>query len=312
MVKRRNFLLAAGLGLAAASGSSRAEQDDMTPADTPQPSRNGIALALGGGAAKAFAHIPFLETLDDMGIRPQQIAGTSMGSIIGALYCGGMSGRGIREFALETFSGGPSLFKRLLLDTGDNWSSLFNLFRPAVIEPEVLLKSLLPEGFPDRFSDLDIPLKVVATDFYGQSQKIMSEGPLLPAIAASSALPVLLTPVRVDGRVLIDGGFVNPTPFDILDSSRYATIGIDVTGSDDEDTGEIPSSMDTWTGSMSITQHSIVLEKLQTSQPDLFIAPPVGQFETMDFFEIEAILAAASEQQDVFRQGVESILQNQP
>lgn len=308
MVQRRNFLIAAGLGLAAAGNLATVGARDAEARMQQQENKDGLALALGGGAAKAFAHIPFLQTLDDMGLRPRQIAGTSMGSIIGALYCGGMTGTEIRSYAVETFSRSPALLRRLLLKDGHTWTSLLNLFRPAVIEPEVLLGKLLPEDFPKSFADLEIPLKVVATDFYGQSEKVMTEGPLLPAISASSALPVLLTPVRIDGRVLIDGGFVNPTPFDVLDRQRYATIAIDVTGSDRKDNGEIPSSLDTWTGSMSITQHSIVMEKLKASQPNLFIAPQVGTFDTMDFLHIEDILAQADKEQDVFRRGVDAIL----
>ncbi|MET3599321.1 patatin-like phospholipase family protein [Martelella mangrovi] len=279
-----------------------------TPAETLQ-NRDGLALALGGGAAKAFAHIPYLESLDELGVRPREVAGTSMGSILGALYCDGMSGREIREFIVDLFTRKQSLLKRLLIDTGDTWSSLINIFRPAVVEPEVLFAALFPEGMAQDFSGLEIPLTIVATDFYRQNEYVMREGPLLSAISASSCLPVLLTPVRRDGRVLIDGGFVNPTPFDLLDKARYFTVAIDVTGTDAEDTGEIPGSFETWAGSFSITQSSIVAEKVKCARPDLFIAPDVGRFNTMDFFAVEDILAAASADQDSFKRRIENIIQ---
>ncbi|AJY46557.1 patatin-like phospholipase family protein [Martelella endophytica] len=304
MASRRNFLLASGATLVA----GKAFAEGAAPTSGTASAGDGFALALGGGAAKAFAHIPYLESLDSLGIRPKQVAGTSMGSILGALYCSGMSGQQIREYTLDLFSERQSLFKRLLIDSGDTWGSLVNLFRPAVIEPEVLLAAALPLDFPADFADLGIPLTVVATDFYDQAEYVMRSGPLLSAIAASSALPVLLTPVQRDGRVLIDGGFVNPTPFDLLDNAAYATIAIDVTGTTTERSDDIPSSFETWAGSLAITQHSIVMEKLKYARPDLFIAPAVGSFSPMDFFAIEDILVAADREQDAFKRRVAALV----
>ncbi|QQM29151.1 patatin-like phospholipase family protein [Martelella lutilitoris] len=311
MVQRRNFLLAAGAGLMAGSARAQAPlSKDPAMADIAEDDsreKEGLALALGGGAAKAFAHIPYLESLDTLGIRPKEVAGTSMGSILGALYCDGMSGREIRDYVIDLFTRRQSLLKKLLIDTGDTWGSLINIFRPAVVEPEILFAALFPEGMARDFAGLEIPLTIVATDFYRQNEYVMREGPLLSAIAASSCLPVLLTPVRRDGRVLIDGGFVNPTPFDLLDKARYFTVAIDVTGTDVEDTGEIPGSFETWAGSFSITQRSIVAEKVKCARPDIFIEPAVGGFNPMDFFEVEDILAAAGSDQDAFKRRIEKI-----
>ncbi|WP_180897580.1 patatin-like phospholipase family protein [Martelella soudanensis] len=317
MTSRRNFIIASALGLAGATGIARAQTRPGTvtqnmpgialdQAAEPQP-RDGFALALGGGAAKAFAHIPYLQSLDELGIRPKQMTGTSMGSIIGALYAAGMSGSEIREYGVELLTRRQSLLKRLLIDTGETWGSLFNLFRPAVIEPEILFEALMPADLPASFEDLEIPLAIVATDFYAQSEYVMRDGPLLSAIAASSALPVLLTPVRRDGRVLIDGGFVNPTPFDLLDAERYVTIAIDVTGSTIENNDDIPGSFETWAGSFSITEHSIVVEKLKNAPPDLFVAPDVGRYKPLDFFNIEAILSTVDSDQDAFKRQMEQL-----
>ena len=308
MTSRRNFLLAAGAGLLTTGGAALAgtSEDDMNSGITDP--KSGLALALGGGAAKAFAHIPYLESLDSLGLRPAQVSGTSMGSILGALYCSGMSGRDIRNFVRETFNDRQRLLKKLLVDSGDTWGSLFNMFRPAVIEPEVLFEAILPASLPARIEALPTPLIVVATDFYKQSEHVMTSGPLISAIAASSTLPVLLTPVKRDNRVLIDGGFVNPTPFNRLDSERYMTIAIDVTGAEIADTGDIPTSFQTWTGSLSITQHSIVVEQLRYSHPDLFIAPGIGRFNPMDFFKIDAILAVADSEQDQFKRDIAALM----
>ncbi len=325
MTSRRNFMIASAIGLASATGLAKAqsrpgtvtskmpsvalESNPQTRIDRPQGTGE-FALALGGGAAKAYAHIPYLQSLDSLGIRPKQMSGTSMGSIIGGLYAGGMSGTEIREYAIDLLTHRRSLIKRLLVDTGDTWGSLLNLMRPAVIEPEVLFKALMPEELPETFDKLGIPFAIVATDFYQQSEHVMRDGPLLSAIAASSALPVLLTPVSRDGRVLIDGGFVNPTPFDILDADRYFTIGIDVTGSTIEDDGAIPGSLETWAGSFSITEHSIVVEKLKNAAPDLLVTPDVGRYKPLDFFNIEAILASVDKEQDAFKRQIETLVEH--
>ena len=76
---------------------------------------------------------------------------------------------------------------------------------------------MLPSKVARDFADLQIPLKVVATDFYAQEQVVVERGPLRTAVAASMALPALFTPVTIDGRLLMDGGLVNPLPFDVLD-----------------------------------------------------------------------------------------------
>ncbi|WP_176082465.1 patatin-like phospholipase family protein [Martelella sp. HB161492] len=305
MFERRDFLMAAGAAVLASGARSRPRAEEAALPDN----KNGIALALGGGAAKGFAHIPYLECLDEMGVRPAQLAGTSMGAIMAALYAAGMSGKEIRESTLELFSEKEPLLRKLLLNNTNTWASLFNLMRPAVIDPEVLFKAVLPPVLPDDFAGLSIPLSVVATDFYRQSQAVLDHGALLPAISASAALPVLLTPVVIGDKVLIDGGFVNPTPFDVLDNGRYFTVGIDVTGSLPRDGTDLPGSLETWAGSFSITQRSIVLEKLKCGGPDLYVAPPVGQFATMDFFDVEAILSAADTGRDAFKHKIAALLE---
>ncbi len=311
MIQRRELMLGA-----LAAGGSTIETLKPVQASTETPVKesdemptDGFALALGGGAAKAFAHIPILEAMDELGVTPTEISGTSMGSILGGLYASGMSGKEIRKYAVDLFTRKTQLFQKLFLKDGRTWSSLFNVVRPAIIDPIVLFETVFPAELAADFSGLRIPMKIIATDFYRQSQVVLEEGPLLPAIAASSALPMLLTPVEIDGLVLIDGGFVNPTPFDVFDDSKLLTVGIDVTGSDYSRKSGLPSGMDTWIGSFSITLHSLVAAKLECSRPDLLIEPPIGKFKTMDFFKIEELLEAADPAKEVFKQELSGLLE---
>ncbi|TYC53834.1 patatin-like phospholipase family protein [Rhodobacterales bacterium] len=309
MIGKRDLLLSAAATAALASLSTgRAEAVAKTVKEIEMPEPTGFALALGGGAAKAFAHIPILEAIDELGVRPAEIAGTSMGAILGGLYASGMTAREIREFAVDLLTRKPQLLQRLFLSNGRTWQSLFNVARPAIIEPVVLFETVLPSTLVARFSDLRIPMKIIATDFNSQSQVVLEEGPLLPAIAASSALPILLTPVELEGRVLIDGGFVNPTPFDVLDAQHQITVAIDVTGSEFKSRKALPTGMETWIGSFSITLHSLVAAKLACTRPDLLVEPPIGHFKTMDFFRISDILAAAEASKDSFKQRLTELL----
>ncbi|WP_420415385.1 patatin-like phospholipase family protein [Roseibium sp.] len=309
-MKRRTFLAgaaASGGTVLTAAGPAAAAKPEECDFQVAKRS-DGFLLALGGGAAKAFAHIPVLEALDDLGVKPEAISGTSMGSILGGYFASGMSGKEIRSFTVELLTQKGQLLQKLFLNDGRTWGSLLNMMRPSIMDPLVLLETLFPDGLAARFEDLTIPLKVIATDFHRQSEVVLTEGPLLPAIAASSALPMLLTPVQIDGKVLIDGGFVNPTPFDVFGQTDYPVIAVDVTGSDFSSINGLPSGMETWIGSFSITLHSLVAAKLACKQPDLMLEPGIGHFQTMDFFDVEDILAAADPIREDVKRGMDQLL----
>ena len=122
----------------------------------------------------------------------------------------------------------------------------------------------------------------------------MHKGPVIPAVAASAALPTIMRPVIIDGRVLIDGGFVNPTPYDVVQSKADITVAVDVTGDTQRRPGsEVPSTVEACIGATQILFHSITREKLKTSAPDIFIRPKVGGFGTLDFLRVDEIFAAA-------------------
>ena len=83
-----------------------------------------------------------------------------------------------------------------------------------LIDPAKFCQQFLPAEVPDDFAALGIPLTVIAADLYGRAEVALTSGPLRPAIAASMAIPGLVRPMEIDGRVLVDGAAVNPLPFD--------------------------------------------------------------------------------------------------
>jgi NTE family protein len=269
-----------------------------------------IGLALGGGAAKGIAHIPMLEAFDELGLKPSIIAGTSIGAIVGANYASGMSGRDMRAFALNLFSNRTQLLRRIATRWPGSLTTLWNPFTPALFSAEALIEILMPETLPLSFNKLTLPFLTVATDFYAQEQVVFESGPLIPAIAASSALPALMTPVEHEGRVLIDGGFVNPTPFDILRDRADITVAIDVTGTTrSRIPGKLPNSFEVSIGGAQITLASIVKEKLKSGGPDVLIRPAVNQFAAMDFLKTREILEASEPAKDELKRKLTDALE---
>jgi NTE family protein len=269
-----------------------------------------FGLALGGGGARGFAHVTMLEALDELGIAPCVIAGTSIGSLIGAAYASGMSGAAIRAYCEELFHKRTEILKRLF----SRWNGGLSVFKnngnggASTFSGENILKALLPETLPENFEGLKTPLLAVATDFYAQCQYIIERGPLIPAIAASSALPGVLRPIELDGRVLVDGGFVNPVPFDLLMPRADIVAAIDVTAGVQQSRGKMPSLIESIIGSNQITLRSVLREKLKAQAPDILIRPEIGGFRVLDFYKIEEIFSAAEPAKDEFKRACEKAL----
>jgi len=269
-----------------------------------------FSLALGGGAARGIGHIPMLEVLDELGVKPEFIVGTSMGSIYGASYAAGMTGRDIREYSIDLFRSRTGLFKRVLNDWPGSLTDIWNPLTPSMFDPVTLFEILLPDPVKKRIEDLNIPFAAITTDFYTHEQRIIDKGPVIPAIAASSCLPALFKPVEINGDVLIDGGFVNPTPFDIAEERGAITVAVDVTG----DTGvrnnnEWPSAIDSWVGATQIMLHSITREKLKNQQPDILIRPDVGLFGAMEFHKVEEILKSSEPAKDELKRALDETIE---
>lgn len=312
---RRKFLTGLA-GTAAFSGIATMASAHVTDSATGASSNHSnrpkkIGIALGSGGAKGLAHVLMLEALDEMGIRPHMITGSSMGAVIGALYASGMSGNDIRQF-----------IDKLVVNNDEIWTD--ELYQKDLIkwvdfiEPELGSGGIingehfihyLHDAIKDTdFDELDIPLKVVTADFWKRKQVVLESGELLPAIKASMAIPGLFTPVSINGQVLVDGGMVNPVPYDLLFDDCDITIAIDVMGSTPTETSAIPSFFDAIFKSVHIMQQTILTEKLNQRRPDIYIQPAIKNIRMLDFFSTELIYQQAASAKSQLKQQLKKIL----
>jgi NTE family protein len=269
-----------------------------------------FALALGVGGARGLAHITVLEALDELGVRPTAIAGSSIGALISAGYAAGMSGKDIRAYTVALLRDRAEVTRRLFATRVGRVTDLLAIGNPMLADAEAFVEQFLPREMPNEFSRLAIPLAVAATDFWERREIILSAGRLRPALAASIALPALFRPVEHDGRVLVDGGAVNPLPFDLLRGAADVVVAVDVTGGPTHRSRGLPAPFEALFATFSTMAHTIVKEKLKHGAPDLVLQPNVSAFATLDFFRVTPILRAAEPTKDEVKRRLGALLGN--
>ena len=185
----------------------------VTPGDRPR-----IALSLGSGGARGYAHVGVIDEIEDRGWEVVGIAGASMGALVGGLYAAGglpayrewiesMSRRDVLRMMDPAFKGAGAIRADRIMRRID----------------EILDGRLI--------EDLPVPYTAVATDLIAQAEVWFTEGPVVDAIRASIAIPMVITPVQRDGRLLADGGILNPVPVIPLAAVRAdAVIAVNLSG----------------------------------------------------------------------------------
>jgi len=269
-----------------------------------------IALALGGGGARGFAHIAVLEALDELGVKPVAIAGTSIGAFIGAGYAAGMTGKEIRRYAIGLAHNRALVMRKMYRSRAGKLRTIFGGgFGDATrLDGEKLCEQFLPENFPDHFDALAIPLLVVASDLYTRREVVLSTGSLKRALGASIALPTIIRPVEVDGHILIDGGATNPLPFDLLRGRADIIVAVEISGPPPADKRDVPNAIECLYETVMVMTHSIISEKLKHGAPDLLLQPKVGSFRALDFFRASAILRVADPVKEEVRERLGKLL----
>jgi NTE family protein len=186
----------------------------VTPAETPQvPAPKKVpklGLALGGGAARGFAHIGVIQVLEENGIKPDLVVGTSAGSVVAAFYASGKTGTQLQWLA-------DSMDESQLTD----WTVPF--LSRGMLRGDALGRYINSQLNGLRIEDLKMPLGIVATDLQTGDGILFQRGDISLAVRASSAVPSVFEPVRIGNKDYVDGGLVSPVPV------RYARqMGADI------------------------------------------------------------------------------------
>ncbi|MBN2346854.1 MAG: patatin-like phospholipase family protein [Candidatus Aminicenantes bacterium] len=271
-------------------------------------------IALGGGAAKGLAHIGVLKALHEEGIVPDMVAGTSIGALIGALYCLRGEIGVVEEFALgfENAELSPYLAPR------PSSSGLIS---------EKRIQSFLESVFGSaRIDDLDVPFFCTAVDIRRRREIVIAKGSLASAVRASISIPVVFKPVRRGKRFLVDGGLANPVPVDILKKSGAAfTIAVNVitppparlrprklprpreklllarldqfisrrllSGRQDRE----PNVIETFLATMETMQERLIAARLRVDKPDAIIHVDTSAYKMFEFYRPAEIIRCGEE-----------------
>ena len=279
-----------------------------------------IGFALGAGSARGWAHIGVLRALTEAGIKPDLIAGCSVGALVGAAFAAGSLDQ-LEAWALSLD------WKRMLklMDFG---------LRGGLIKGK-RVRDVFREQFVEReFSELDVPFAAVATDLHSGQEVWLREGKVSAAIGASIAVPGLFQPVAHEGRYLVDGSVVNPIPVSLCramgaDIVLAVDLGSDLVGryARDDDRAPTqtaprgfmsrflpkynrdirasepqadpesmpPSLLETLMGSINIMQLRIARSRLAGEPPDALLAPRLGHLGLLDYHRADFAIAEGRE-----------------
>jgi len=279
-----------------------------------------IGFALGAGSARGWAHIGVLRALTEAGIKPDLIAGCSVGALVGAAFAAGSLDQ-LEAWALSLD------WKRMLklMDFG---------LRGGLIKGK-RVREVFREQFVEReFSELDVPFAAVATDLQSGQEVWLREGKVSAAIGASIAVPGLFQPVPHEGRYLVDGSVVNPIPVSLCramgaDIVLAVDLGSDLVGryARDDDRAPTqtaprgfmsrflprynrdnkasepqaepesmpPSLLETLMGSINIMQLRIARSRLAGEPPDALLAPRLGHLGLLDYHRADFAIAEGRE-----------------
>jgi len=243
-------------------------------------SRKKLGLALGGGSALGLAHIGVLRVLEEHGVVPDVVAGTSIGAVVGAAYVFG------KLDEVETAA------RRV------NWLEVIRLTdirfgKSGLLGGDAIAREIRKYLGEARFEDADRPFAVVAADLAHDKEVVIRSGPVADAVRASISLPGIFAPVARDGQLLIDGGMKNPVPVSICrDLGAELVVAVDVTADYPgraaaagivAGEGFLGGIFEVVTTAMAMAMRQLANARAATDPPDVLIAPKVGHIRPYAF-----------------------------
>lgn len=255
--------------LAGCASSPKLPRSEVGEAVTPLPAGDEvrIGLALGGGAARGFAHVGVIQVLEEAGIRPQYVAGTSAGSLVAALYASGMSGAQLRQVAV-------AMQEAAITD----W--VLPLFNRGALKGDALAQYVNQQVQGRQIENMSLPLGIVATDLRTGDAVVFRRGNTGTAVRASSAVPGVFLPVKIGEREYVDGGLVAPVPVQqARQMGANFVIAVDI--SSDPQSGETGDVFKILLQTFTIMGRSI--NALALRQADVVVQPSLNGVGSADF-----------------------------
>jgi len=284
--------------------------DPLPP--SPDAGAGRVALALGGGGARGLAHIHVLRALDDLGIRPSRISGTSIGALMGVAAASGLRACEIEDHILATLANRRLVAGRLWSSRPHSLSEFLadGGLRLGQLNAERVVPAFLPTSVPETFRELAIPMTVTTTDFFGGNECLLREGALRSAVGASAALPAVFRPVRREGVVLVDGGLSNPLPFDVFGplAPDEIVVACDVTGAPIGTGAQLPTPTEAMFGASQLMMHAIIRAKLRCTAPDVLLQPPVSTYRVLDFLRARTIIGETADLREETKRQLDPLL----
>jgi len=270
-----------------------------------------IGIAFGSGGARGIAHLLMIEALEELGLKPSAISGSSIGAVVGAFYAAGFTSKEMRKILDQLLNPKSNSVFDFLLKS--EFIKLFSMFDPQFIKSgfikgdkfQQFMKSHLKTS---TFEELEVPLKISTTDYWKKEEVVFEKGNLPLAIRASYSIPGLFTPIKIKNKILVDGGAVNPLPFDLIKRQCDITIAIDITSFHTMNAQEMPSTFDSVFTTYQIMQNSIIQEKLKFVKPDIYIKPKISDVRVFDFAKADSIFEQAKPAKKELKRQLEKLL----
>lgn len=238
-----------------------------------------LGFALGSGGSRGVAHIGFLKAMEEEGIKPDYISGTSMGAVIGAVYAMGMTPD---EMAAEV--------KKL------KFSDIFDLSinpvgNAALLRSQKMRKKLRQYLKDLTFNDLKIPFRCVATDLLsGRAVILKDDEKVCESVVASSSIPSIFKPIRSGDKLLVDGGVTCRVPIrTVREMGAEAVVGIDVLG-DVRPNDKKYNLIGVLFRMFDICDCELVKYKVEKQKPDLYLKPALGDMVQYKFKDVETAI----------------------
>ncbi|MES2423655.1 MAG: patatin-like phospholipase family protein [Pseudomonadota bacterium] len=226
-----------------------------------------IGLALGGGAARGFAHIGVIQVLEEAGIKPDLVVGTSAGSLVGAIYASGKTPAQLQQVAEE-------MEEATLTD----WT--LPLFSRGMLRGEALARYVSTQVAGKTIEALPLPLGIVATDLQSGKAVLFQRGDVATAVRASSAVPAVFLPVKINGREYVDGGLVAPVPVHFArDMGADIVLAVDISALPESNLAG--DTLQILLQTFAIMASSINRYELQGA--DVVVRPALGNLRGADF-----------------------------